>query len=198
MPTDTDSDRDTDSAVDDSDTDRCGHPTGDGGTCQNPATEDGHCWIDSHGGDVTPGRSSKYTEQRARDAITAARRGKSKAGCARSAGVDKATLHRWLERDDLVYDGRDFRNAFRQARAEGEDRLIEGGLSEESNMDSQMARFLLSTSHNYIKTEKREVEQETTHKGEVAGEFSVNITHHRVTEDDIDDTGTDTDADTDT
>jgi hypothetical protein len=82
--------------------------------------------------------------------------GMSKAGCARLAGVDKASFQRYLDAHP------DFRNAFTRARAQGEQRLIEGPLINDDDpttpdIDGQHARFLLSTSFDYIKTEKQDV-----------------------------------------
>lgn len=163
--------------------DACGYPTASGEPCQNPAGDNGHCWIPSHAPDGTiadggsasaPGRPSKYTEERARTAIEAAEKGVSKAGCARAAGIGEATLDRWTNPDNdytVTIDGhaRSFRSAFTQARARGEQRLVDDGLYDDS-ADAQMARFLLSTSFDYVKTEKREHE----HSGEVDG-FTFNI-----------------------
>lgn len=129
--------------------DICGAECVDGSECRHPA---GSCPVPSHAGkdgEGPGGRPSKFTDDRAEKATEAAREGKSKAGCARAAGVDKATLQRWL--DD--HDG--FRNAFRRARAEGESRLVQDGLYDDG-ADSSMAKFLLSTSFGYVKTERRE------------------------------------------
>lgn len=133
------------------DDDICGHPTqgGDGPPCQHPASEGDSCWLKAHGGDATPGRPSKFNEERANTVLEAARRGKSKAGCARAAGVGEATLERWQDEHD------EFRSAFRRARSAGEDQLIDDGLRD-PDTDSSMAKFLLSTSFDYVKTEKRE------------------------------------------
>jgi len=138
------------------DADKCNHPLPDGGTCDNPATDGDTCWIPSHGGDAENGhRPTKFTQEKADRAKDAARKGMSKAGCARSVGVDKATLQRWLDKHD------GFRNAFTRARSEGEEKLVTGPLydrEDEPDMDGQHARFLLSTSFEYVKTEKQEVE----------------------------------------
>lgn len=129
---------------------QCGAETTSGEPCQNNA--DSCPW---HTNEDTPdtsenGRPSKFNEEREKQALKAAAMGKSKAGCARSAGVGKATLERWLDEHDS------FRNAFTRARAQGEEQLIDGGLRDE-NVDSSFAKFLLSTSFDYVKTEKREI-----------------------------------------
>lgn len=141
---------------------QCNATKADGEPCTYPAKyEDGRCGIHT---DVSesggPGRPSEFTEAKAQDAIEAAERGKSKAGCARSAGIGKATLERWLEEHG------DFRNAFTHARGKGEDRLLEGGLYD-PDVDSSMAKFLLASSFDYVKAEKRE------HTGEGGGSIVI-------------------------
>lgn len=150
------------------DEDICGHPTdgGNGPPCQNPPGENGRCHIPSHNpGDDREnpqGRPSKYTEERARQAIDAASDGFSKAGCARAAGVGEQTLLDWLNEEHTVEDD-DFSEAFMRARHRGERTLVRGPLAEDPQdpdaieIDGQHARFLLSTSFNYIKTERTEL-----------------------------------------
>jgi hypothetical protein len=141
------------------DDDVCGAECVDGTTCQHPA---GSCPVPSHSdsnAENPHGRPSKYTEDRADAAIDAARDGASKTGCARAAGVDRATLNRWLDARD------GFRTAFARARGEGERRLIRDGLGEE--VSPQMAKFLLATSYGYTKTEKREIEGDVSLDGVV-------------------------------
>ena len=152
--------------------DECGYPTegGDGPPCQNPAGENGRCHIPSHNpdGDTdNPGRPSKYTDERARQAIDAASDGFSKAGCARAAGVGEQTLLDWLNEDHVV-DGEDFSEAFMRARHKGERTLVKGPLVDHGDapgggpeIDGQHARFLLSTSFDYQKTKKQEIEDVT-------------------------------------
>jgi len=153
--------------------DVCGHPTegGDGPPCQNPPGENGRCYIPAHNGEDKPapqGRPSKYTDERARSAIDAASDGFSKAGCARAAGVGEQTLLDWLNEDHTV-NGESFSEAFMRARHEGERTLVKGPLIDHPDapgpdgpeVDGQHARFLLSTSFDYVKTEKQEVEDVT-------------------------------------
>jgi len=144
------------------DADICGHPTrdGDGPPCQNPPGENGRCYIPAHNGEDEPapqGRGFAIDESDHEDILKAARLGASKAGCARAAGVDKASLLRYLEAED--HDT--FRTAFVQARAKGEQRLLDGALFHDENADRHMngqhARFILSTSFDYIKTERTEL-----------------------------------------
>jgi hypothetical protein len=147
----------------------CGHPTADGTPCQNPASEGDSCWIDAHGGSTSVGRDFTITEADHDAILDAARDGMSKSGCARAAGVAKSQLDRYLDAHD------DFRSAFTRARHEGERKLVKGPLIDRPDdpveMDGQHARFLLSTSFDYVKTEKREHEDVT--EGE--GGFGTNV-----------------------
>lgn len=132
-----------------SDNDNCGWPTAKGHGCKHPPTEDnGRCWLHADD-DRDIGRPSKYNDEDAQAAIDAAKEGVSKSGCARAAGVDRATIDRWLDAHD------DFRADFTRARARGERKLIRDGLTD-PDTDSQMARFLLAASFQYVKAERRE------------------------------------------
>jgi len=142
------------------DKERCGYMLDDGSGCNNPVTDDGEsgrCWLDSHNTEpmsnaVTPGRPSKFNDERARQVIQAAKQAKSKGGCARAAGVDRASVHRWLQSNPTYTDSsgtkREFRTAFAQARADGETILVQGGLRND-DVDSSFAKFLLKTSFDY-------------------------------------------------
>ena len=123
-------------------TDPCGHPTADGEPCQNPATEDGHCWLAEHGGHAEPGRPSTL-EDHWDDIMTGARQGMTLEGCARLAGVDESTLHRWKA------DNEEFRKSLKRARAHGE-------LQHLQTVNESGSRFILERSFGYVKTEKRE------------------------------------------
>jgi len=160
---------------------QCGHPTGDGGECSNPTTDDGdtdRCWIPTHNdpdAENPGGRPSKFNDQRARDAIEAARQSKSEAGCARAAGVSHTTLANWKDKNpeftDESGEKQDFLSAFRRARRDGETILVQGGLRND-NVDTSMAKFLLSTSFDYVKTEKKEVNMDADIDADVAGDVT--------------------------
>jgi len=138
--------------------DRCGHPTADGDPCELPASkEDGKCH--HHTGNeaerANGGREWAIDQDDHEEILEGARMGMSKAGCARLAGVDEASLLRYLDAHP------NFRNAFARARARGERRLITGPLMDDEDspdMDGQHARFLLSTSFDYVETERHELE----------------------------------------
>lgn len=131
--------------------DVCGAECADGTPCQHPA---GSCPVPSHSdpdAENPHGREFSIDEDDHDDILDAARDGLSKAGCARAAGVDKASLLRYLDAHP------DFRTAFRRARSEGEQTLVREPLYDD-DMDGQHARFLLSSSFEYVRTEKQELE----------------------------------------
>jgi len=149
----------------DSPDDICGAETNDGGKCQNPPSRDDdlchlHTQVEEQ---VQVGRHFKITESDHDAILEAARMGASEAGCARAAGVRKQSLTRYLNAHD------EFRKAFARARSRGEQRLLTGPLEKDPNdeveMDGSHARFILSTSFGYTKTEKRELEDVTEGEG---------------------------------
>ncbi|WP_254766516.1 hypothetical protein [Salinilacihabitans rarus] len=165
------------------DTDVCGSTdTATGEPCQRPAGwgtdgDEGHCATHVEDGEEPGGRPSKFTDERARDAITAARQSKSEAGCARAAGVSHTTLQNWKEVNPTFIDesGREraFFAAYMRARADGETILVQGGLRD-GDIDTSMAKFLLATSFDYTKTEKREI------TGEAGGPVEIDVTNNIV------------------
>ena len=155
----------------------CGAETSKGGTCQNPA--DSCPW---HNTDDPPdtGRDFTLSEDDHDDILEAAKLGMSKAGCARAAGTGPDQLQRYLNAHE------DFREAFMRARFTGEKELVRNALYKQDpegptgrpEMNDQHARFLLSTSFDYIKTEKREL------TGEDGGAIEVSSDVVTVTESD--------------
>jgi len=149
-------------------TDQCGHPTADGEPCQHPTTGDGdedRCWIDAHNNAAVetgqPGRPSKLGEYED-DILTGARQGMTLEGCARLAGIDESTLHRWIDKYD------EFRKSLKRARAQGE-------LQHLQSVNDAGSRFILERSFGYVKTEKREVDASHEHAGEGGGAIEVAI-----------------------
>ncbi len=134
----------------------CGHDTAGGTPCELPASyPDRRCYHHTETADVDSGGRPYVIDESDHDAILdAARTGMSKAGCARAAGASLTSLRRYLESHE------DFRRSFARARAEGEHRLAHDGLLD-SEVDTSMAKFLLSTSFDYVKTEKKELEDVT-------------------------------------
>lgn len=105
------------------------------------------------------GRPSKL-EDHEDDILTGARQGMTLEGCARLAGVDEATLHRWKNEYE------EFRKSLKRARAQGE-------LQHLQTVNDAGSRFLLERSFGYVKTEKREVDASHDHDHEHEHEYSV-------------------------
>jgi len=135
---------------------KCGYETGDGEPCQLPASrDDGRCHhhTDIDGERANGGRPSLLNEYED-DILAGARQGMTLEGCARLAGVDESTLHRWKNK----YEG--FRKSLKRARAHGE-------LQHLQSVNDRGSQFILERSFGYIKKEKRE------HMGENGGAVEV-------------------------
>lgn len=161
------------------DTEQCGETKGNGEPCEYEAKfADGKCGIHSSINGDTQGRPTKFTDERARLAIEAAREGKSKAGCERAAGIGQGTVNDWLEQSYTfeTEDGQlaSFSQAFAQARAEGESMYIDDGRSEDG--DTSFAKFMLSSSYGYQESKK----QETELTGEDGGPIEISFTEEVV------------------
>jgi len=144
----------------------CGFEKDDGEPCQLPASQDdGRCHhhTDIEGERANGGRPSKLDEY-GDQILQAAKQGMALNGCARIAGVDESTLHRWKNKYE------DFAEDLRRARAQGELKHIQ-------SVNENGSQFLLERSFGYTKTEKREVDAEHTHDAseqyaELVGEAS--------------------------
>lgn len=104
--------------------DICGHPTGGGGSCKNPATEGDHCWIESHGGHVSGhGRPTKLNLQRQEDIAAAVEQGKSFSLACRKSGITPQTGIRWLQEGEGETEGpfNDFYERLTRAKGHGQD-----------------------------------------------------------------------------
>jgi transposase-like protein len=88
------------------------------------------------------GRKGKYTEERKERILSAARNGTTKRGCARAGGIDESTLYAWLNKKPK------FSKAFKRARAEGEQSLIQ-----DEEVDPE---FVLERSYGYTKSQEIE------------------------------------------
>ena len=151
---------------------QCGATKGDGKPCEYEAKyADGKCGIHTDETETSQGRPSKFTDERARTMIEAAEMGKSERGCERAAGVGEGRVSAWKEKDHMFEnrDGRmaSFRRAFAQARATGESELIRAG--RQKHGDTPFAKFMLSSSFGYQKTEKQEHE----HSGQIDREHTL-------------------------
>jgi len=123
--------------------------------------------LDEDGG-ASKGREFALCEEDHEEILEAAETGMSIRGCARAAGVSLSQLQRYLDAHS------DFRVSFERARAQGESELIRGGLRDD-DVDTSMAKFLLASSYDYKKTEKRE------HTGDGGGPVEVEF-HEEVVE----------------
>lgn len=107
-----------------------------------------------HGDDDTPaagGRPTKLTPDRREEILDAARIGTTMEGCARAAGIGVSTLYEWLSRgDDGEEPYAEFSEAFKRARAKGEQRLV-------AQVHQSKPEFILERSYGYVKTERREL-----------------------------------------
>lgn len=108
--------------------DNCGASTADGTPCQNPAGENGRCWLPSHNPDGEcdagqPGRPreppSKATQEQIASIIEAG--GSIQEAC-RKAGVHREQFYRWMEygADEEAGPFQEFRDRLTHARGEGE------------------------------------------------------------------------------
>jgi transposase-like protein len=141
------------------DEDICGASTTGEEPCQNPAGENGRCWIPSHNesdAENPHGRPS-LLEEHEEDIINAAREGLTYEGIARVAGIGVRTLHDWREEYE------DFSQSLERARSEAERDLIQ-------DVDPE---FVLERSYDYVKTERREVDLDADVDGthDVTAEF---------------------------
>lgn len=133
--------------------DICGWPTDGGSACEHPPTEDsGRCW-QHHDDHKRSGRPTKFNDERAQEAIAAAKECKSIAGCGRACGVVPNTVKNWLSKNPTFTDEsgeeQEFLQAFLRARAKGETLLTRGSLTRPDDIDGAHARFLLKTSFGY-------------------------------------------------
>lgn len=141
------------------DDDICGAECGDGSKCEHPA---GSCPVASHSdsdADNEQGRPSKLAE-RGDAVLEAAKKGVTIKGCARAAGIDESTLHRWIEKYD------DFAEEFRKARHKGELKHID-------NVGEGGSQFILERSFGYIKREEfdLDVDADVNNTHDVTADF---------------------------
>jgi len=120
--------------------DTCGYPTADGSPCQNPAGENGRCWIPSHnpnGSDENPhGAPSKLTRETCDRITSAIAEGKSIVSAARMEGIHPATVHAWVQKGEDHDPDPDFdtdpygyfHDRFVRARGLGEDSYVQDAL----------------------------------------------------------------------
>lgn len=141
--------------------DVCGYETSTtDDPCRNPATDGDSCWLAEHGGDADASGRPSLLDEYEDDILDGARQGMTLAGCARLAGVDESTLHRWINKHE------EFRKSLNRARAEGE-------LQHLQSVNDSGSRFVLERSFGYVKTEKREVDAQHEHTGQLDVEHTL-------------------------
>jgi transposase-like protein len=107
------------------------------------------------------------------DILSGARQGMTLEGCARLAGIDESTLHRWINKYE------DFRKSLKRARAHGE-------LQHLQSVNDRGSQFILERSFGYVKTEKREVEMDADHSIDAAEGVTAEFVTYDSDEDDGD------------
>jgi hypothetical protein len=130
--------------------DICGAECVDGSACQHPA---GSCPVPSHSDPDADnyGRPSKFPAVRD-DLLKAADSFKNMEQVANAGGLQsKKTLYNYLDEHP------DFLHAFKRARADAADRLIQRGLDPKDDIDMSFVRFLLERSFKFVKTERQEI-----------------------------------------
>ena len=136
-------------------TETCNATKNDGDPCEYAAKyDDGKCGIHTDEKDNI-GRPSEV-EEHTDDILVGARQGMTMEGLARLAGVDESNLYRYLDKNP------EFRKSLKRARAQGE-------LKHLQSVNDRGSQFLLERSFGYVKTEKREIEADNTHKIEGEG-----------------------------
>ena len=143
------------------DEDICGsRNTATGEPCRNSPG----CTIPRHNGAMTDGGGNrgpptKFNDERAREAIDAARAIGAVRSAARAAGVTHPTMLNWLDDETKTYideRGREryFAAAFRRAQYERE---LELKTADDGDLEPSMARFWLASALGHRKTENLEL-----------------------------------------
>lgn len=133
------------------DDDICGAETGDGSPCQNPAVENGWCWIPSHSdpdAENPQGRDPKLTRERQEKLAQMLEEGQSIRAACRCNGIGTSTFYEWLEKGDVQDEGiyAEFAERVARARGAGERQLVDELL--EMAREQQDARTVLSVLKN--------------------------------------------------
>jgi hypothetical protein len=146
-----------------SDDDTCTAIKNNGEPCEYTAKyDDGKCGVHSDENPrQDPGGRPSLLEEYEDDILVGARQGMTLEGCARLAGVDESTLHRWINQNE------EFRKSLKRARAQGE-------LQHLQSVNDRGSQFILERSFGYVKTEKREI------MGEGGGNLDISLTREVV------------------
>lgn len=134
-----------------SDDDICGANTSNDQPCQNPAGDNGRCWIPSHNdpdAENPQGRDPKLTKQRQEQIADMLENGHSVAAACRCNEIGQSTFYEWLEKGDQQDEGiyADFAERVARARGVGERKLVDELL--EMAREERDARTILSVLKN--------------------------------------------------
>lgn len=130
----------------------CDSQTLDGGTCDNPAGENGRCWIPSHNPDTAEenpqGRDPKLTKERQEAIASMLESGHSVAAACRCNGIGQSTFYEWLDKANQQEEGiyAEFADRVARARGTGERKLVDELL--EMAHEERDARTILSVVKN--------------------------------------------------
>lgn len=127
--------------------DICGVSTTQDEPCQNPAGDNGFCWIPSHNpgqDDENPhGRPTKLTRDRQENIAGMIEKGHSINAACRSNGIHRETFYDWMRRGDEQEEGiyADFSDRLTRALGEGE-RMYENLLLEIARQNEDAATVM--------------------------------------------------------
>jgi len=130
--------------------DICGVTCGDGTPCQNPAGENGFCWLPSHNPDIDEddgrGRPEKLTHERQEAIAADLEAGIPVKHAAPMNGIRKQTFYNWIERgeeqDEGVY--ADFFDRVTRAREQGKGGILRKAIdASEGKLENAEPRTLL-------------------------------------------------------
>ena len=163
---------------------QCKATTTRGERCQNEAKDDGYCWIESHCQSHDPDthtRNPQYDPERVAEAIRLADGNLTQA--AKNFGISRDTVHRYCNEFDVC----------KAARDEARDTLVDLARStyrdvmeDEDAEWSDKLKAADQVTDKYdrdVEPEKHKIDGDHTHSGGI----SVSISHHRVTDEDMED-----------
>lgn len=167
----------TDETETETDAEICGADTRAGDPCQNPAGDNGRCWVPSHNPDAdaeeNPGGRPPALDEENREAVYgAARLGMKIKHQAAAAGVSPKTLRRHaccletLREPELTTDDPcEFCRGYARAHAEGAQTVLEECRPE----------FVASATFGYTETAEKEVQHTGEGGGPIEIEFSEEV-----------------------
>lgn len=158
----------------DNDTKICGADTTGPDPCQNPAGDNGWCWIPSHNPDSDEenpqGRETTLDQELVESITSSIAEGKSVTSAVRMAGIPKSTYYNWLDRgegeEDTIY--AELLDRHVRARGLGEDYIF-STVWEIAEEEGDLATLMSILKQRYPET------WGDVDRGEQAGTAQVNI-----------------------